>query len=304
MMCHRHVTFLQSTLQRSFLSITCHNYTNKSRYSSRSLLPRRHILFGSNTNVGKTIVSAGLVRATMPGSCYIKPLQCGGSDQEFIERYSSIQRAHTLFQWDTPASPHDACRIEQLPVSERQVLDAIQSTLDTMTLSLNGSPTWIETAGGVLSPSSSSPQNNSSHHAICSKSGWGWMSQADLYRSLIGTCSTILVGDGRLGGISATLSSLESLLIRGYQVVGLILIETPPQDNLTAIRNYIACQENFQPTIDQAIFHNVERSIVALPPLPPPSENLYKWYDSDIVHDTFVDFNQHLEDSWNTTFDD
>jgi hypothetical protein len=34
---------------------------------------------------------------------------------------------------------------------------------------------------------------------------------------------TILVGDGRLGGISSTLSAYETLLLRGYDVSAVIL---------------------------------------------------------------------------------
>ena len=33
----------------------------------------------------------------------------------------------------------------------------------------------------------------------------------------------LLVGDGQLGGISTTLSSLDALLLRGYDVVAVVL---------------------------------------------------------------------------------
>lgn len=203
---------------------------------------RTHLIFGANTDVGKTIVSAGLVRSSLGTSDvhYIKPLQCGGSDQAFVEQHvgaaTSKFQADTLFRWETPASPHVASVREDHPRSDREVLDSLQSALTSISSQSDNTTTWIETAGGVLSPSSASPVNQSPNHATTGNS-WGWKTQADLYQSLVGTAPVVLVGDGRLGGISATLSSLESLIIRGYDVMGLVLLETG-YDNVSAIREY------------------------------------------------------------------
>jgi hypothetical protein len=48
-----------------------------------------------------------------------------------------------------------------------------------------------------------------------------------------------------MGGISATLSNLESLLLRGYDVDALIVLDTEEfvqagYDNLAALRSYMA----------------------------------------------------------------
>jgi len=64
----------------------------------------------------------------------------------------------------------------------------------------------LETAGAVNSPG---------------PSGRG---QADLLRSL--RLPGFLVGDGRLGGIAATLSALESLLLRGLDVSAIVMIDS------------------------------------------------------------------------------
>lgn len=40
--------------------------------------------------------------------------------------------------------------------------------------------------------------------------------QADIYRPL--RLPVVLVGDGRLGGISATIAAYEALISRGYEV--------------------------------------------------------------------------------------
>ena len=150
---------------------------------------RQHIIFGANTDVGKTLVSTGLVRASLKNSSlvnYIKPLQCGGSDQAFVEKHvssSSNLRGQTLFSWETPASPHVASIKENLPKSDEQVLGALESALldiSKTSSSQETTTTWIETAGGVLSPSAASPLNQSPDHAFTN--GWGWSTQADLYR--------------------------------------------------------------------------------------------------------------------------
>lgn len=202
---------------------------------------RNHFIFGANTDVGKTVISAGLVRASLTNSetpvYYIKPLQCGGSDQSFVEQHASSSklRGDTLFAWDTAASPHFASRKENLPKSDGQVLGALQSALAEISSQHAASTTWIETAGGVLSPSSASPLNQSPRHA--STETWGWSTQADLYQPLLGLAPVVLVGDGRLGGISATLSAMESLIVRGFHIMGIVLLETE-YDNLTALREY------------------------------------------------------------------
>lgn len=91
----------------------------------------------------------------------------------------------------------------------------------------------VETAGGVLSPASASPDNSLTTHAKGVQSdddddgsdplSWGWSTQADLYQPL--GLPVVLVGDGRLGGISCTLSALESLAVRGYDVQGIVVVD-------------------------------------------------------------------------------
>ncbi|KAI8364577.1 pyridoxal phosphate-dependent transferase [Blakeslea trispora] len=79
----------------------------------------------------------------------------------------------------------------------------------------NGSYFFLETAGGIHSPVMSGTP------------------QVDFYRSL--RLPTILVGDSNLGGISTTLTSLESLHIRGYDVPTILLFDQPNYKNHTLI---------------------------------------------------------------------
>ena len=53
--------------------------------------------------------------------------------------------------------------------------------------------------------------------------------QANLYRPL--RAPTVLIGDAKLGGISTTVSSLESLYIRGYDVVAVLMFANDQLQN-------------------------------------------------------------------------
>jgi dethiobiotin synthetase/adenosylmethionine--8-amino-7-oxononanoate aminotransferase len=223
-------------------SITRFATTRQFSSSSHRIPSPIHFIFGANTDVGKTVISAGLVRASSRNNVthYIKPLQCGGSDQRFIDRHAlNVSSTTTLFEWDTPASPHVASRVEDKPVSDEQVLGALDACLTEKLTNASPSTTiWIETAGGVLSPSSASPDNRLPYHARDDESSWGWVTQGDLYQPFMDMGSVILVGDGRLGGISTTLSCLESLLLRGYDVDGIVLLENNGYNNQRAIQEY------------------------------------------------------------------
>ena len=264
-----------------------------------------HFIFGANTNVGKTVISAGLVQVSLARGIpvhYIKPLQCGGSDEAWILNNAPNATAETLFSWSIPTSPHVASIQENAPQSDKHVLYTLETRLaeltTTATTTTSSAAIWIETAGGVLSPSSASPLNQSPKHAQ-SNNGWGWTTQADLYQPLLGLASVVLVGDGRLGGISATLSSLESLIIRGYNISGIVMLETHGYDNAAAIRDYASRNFKMRAGSGKSLFDYPDISIVSLPQLPPEEEPLHEWYTSAQVKETLESFNQHLTTSWN-----
>ncbi|GKE04394.1 bifunctional dethiobiotin synthetase/7,8-diamino-pelargonic acid aminotransferase, mitochondrial, partial [Tanacetum coccineum] len=95
----------------------------------------------------------------------------------------------------------------------------------------------VETAGGVASPGASGSL------------------QCDLYRPF--RLPSVLVGDGRLGGISGTISAYESLIIRGYDVVAIVL-----EDH--GLANEVPLRV----------------PVLVLPPIPKdPLDNLMEWFD-------------------------
>ncbi|OQR95254.1 adenosylmethionine-8-amino-7-oxononanoate aminotransferase [Achlya hypogyna] len=231
-------------------------------------------VFGSNTDVGKTVIAAGLCRAALRSSPeatvgYIKPLQTGGDammDAGFLKRHTgdvedaaSRLSSHTLFSWETAVSPHLAASLEGKAVDDAMVVNKLSQTLRDIQSHHGASAlTVVETAGGVCSPSASGKF------------------QCDVYRPL--RLPAVLVGDGRLGGISATMSALDSLLLRGYDVTCIVLIE---QDNLS----------NGPAISDRAAELGIP--VFALDKLPPQPEPLAKWYQRstdafDAIYDSIA----------------
>jgi dethiobiotin synthetase/adenosylmethionine--8-amino-7-oxononanoate aminotransferase len=313
-------------LRRSAYGLTSNRalFSGSSGLSELSLNPhhRVHLVFGANTDVGKSIVSAGLVRAAAVATAssrlgesvnYIKPLQCGGSDESFVMNHRSREFANincqTLFSWKTPASPHLASRIENAPVSDAEVLSSLQASLRKIdeTAAESGmhdeddmrSITIIETAGGVLSPASSSPLNKFSHN-----DAWGWSTQADVYAPM--NVPVVFVGDGKLGGISVSLASLEALWSRGYRVDALVFLEDGVEgssikfgrENATAVFEHITKPSNVQ--LPKSRPYDFE--LVCLPPLPQMPDPLHGWYER--TEEDFQNLHDFLTRRWRRGLND
>ena len=223
--------------------------------------------------------------------------------------------ARTLYRWEMAASPHLASRVERMPVSDDDVLATLSTALSSL-VEENANvgdvqpSILLETAGGVLSPSSASPENVLPRHSRDPSSAasrnntddplsWGWSTQADLYQPL--GIPAILVGDGRLGGISCTLSALESLQIRGYAVQGIVVVDDGGgYGNVAALREYASRSTGGGSEQHQLMtFQNdPNESILSLPPLPPEPEPLDGWYQSNEVEEKLEAFETRLEMLW------
>ncbi|THZ86619.1 PLP-dependent transferase [Aureobasidium pullulans] len=213
------------------------------RQVGSALWPRLRTVqvYGANTGVGKTVVSTLLCKALrkrLPdyNVHYLKPISTGpleDQDNRHITRYSKDITSKTLLQFDDPVSPHIAARISKEPIDDQSILTRVYDELLSYATGKDAVAV-VETAGGVLSPA---PSGNV---------------QADLYRPL--RLPTLLVGDHRLGGIGSTISSWESLHVRGYDVNSILLFEESRYDNHTYLKDYFK-----------------ERGILTLS-LPPPPE--------------------------------
>ncbi|KAJ3079422.1 hypothetical protein HDU99_010940 [Rhizoclosmatium hyalinum] len=183
--------------------------------------------FAANTDLGKTLFSAALCRGAA--------LAFGAKNVAFVASFAKGIQASTLFTYKDPVSPHLAAIEEKRPISDdafkKAIQEAVQNGIKQMDQTKDGF-ILVETAGGVHSPTASGTL------------------QSDVYKSLSPQPipSTILIGDSRLGGISTTLCSHESLRARGFSVPLVLLFENKRYLNHEVIRNYVDANVVVVPT--------------------------------------------------------
>lgn len=165
---------------------------------------------GTDTDVGKTVVSAWLLRHL--GWEYWKPVQAGvagGTDVARVRHLSgaAAHRFHpSAYVLREPLSPHEAARREGIEIElERFRLPVAR-------------PLVVEGAGGVLVPLN--PQ------AL----------MVDLMVRL--GLPVVLVSRTALGTLNHTLLSLEALRHRGVEVVGVVMCGAAAPHNRQAIEQY------------------------------------------------------------------
>ena len=164
----------------------------------------RLVVCGTDTDVGKTVVSAWLVQGL--NATYWKPVQSGldgGGDRERVRRMLDLPRDRLLpevYAFHEPVSPHWAAELDQQP-------------LDPDRLALPESPDdlVVETAGGVMVPLTRS-----------------WLQIDQLVQWDL---PIVLVARSGLGTLNHTLLTLEALRTRQLRVLGLILNGPAHADN-------------------------------------------------------------------------
>ncbi|ODA83832.1 hypothetical protein RJ55_02348 [Drechmeria coniospora] len=187
---------------------------------------RVYQIFGANTEVGKTVFATLLSRAAkrrcqQETVTFLKPVSTGAveeADERHLQRFAATTTRKTLFQYQLPLSPHLAAPASGQHVPSDHVL--LARCHDFAAQCASEGPGWLflETAGGVHSPAPSGT------------------TQADLYMPL--RAPTVLVADPRLGGISQTIAAFESLHIRGYDVVSVLLFRNAKYKNHTFLADY------------------------------------------------------------------
>ncbi|KAK7044197.1 hypothetical protein VNI00_007917 [Paramarasmius palmivorus] len=198
---------------------------------------RVHQVFGANTDVGKTLLTAALVRASAASQkpvFYLKPVSTGPpeeADDGHVQRYTASlkDRVSTkcLFRYQEPVSPHLAAKLAAeegdlrgIPSDEtfaNSVADFIRQCASNSSTKAH---MYVETAGGIHSPTLSGT------------------TQAEAYRSLF--LPTVLIGDSKLGGISTTISAYEALVLRGYIVDCILLFRDEYYRNWEYLKEYFA----------------------------------------------------------------
>jgi dethiobiotin synthase len=161
---------------------------------------------GTDTNVGKTVLSAALMLRYPDVACYWKPIQTGPDDDTAeVRRLSGGRVLDEGIRHPDPVSPH----LSYQRIDLRSLLPSRDS---------GGEVYIVEGAGGVLVPVNDSE------------------TMADLMVML--GLPVIVATRTTLGTINHTLLTLEALRIRALRVAGVVMIGDPHPENRAAIERY------------------------------------------------------------------
>jgi dethiobiotin synthase len=172
-----------------------------------------YFVTGTDTNVGKTVLSALLVAAL--DAVYWKPVQTGaseGTDRESVSLWSEAkadQLPLERYRFYMPVSPHLASREEGVRID----LDAFE-----LPAARAGRKWIIEGAGGVMAP----------------------LNERDLMRDLMQRIGfpVIIAARTALGTINHTLLTLAALREARIPICGVALIGDENIENRNAIEHY------------------------------------------------------------------
>jgi len=162
------------------------------------------VVTATDTDVGKTVFSAGLVRAL--DGYYWKPIQAGtegGTDSDTVRRLSGLSADRILpeaYRLATPASPHHAAAIDNVAIDPARLAPP---PCDRRLV--------IEGAGGLLVPLA------------------GGLLLADIFAQW--RFETIVVARTALGTINHSLLTIEALRARGIPILGIAFVGDPQEDS-------------------------------------------------------------------------
>tara|TARA_Y100000589_G_scaffold199300_1_gene188147 strand:- start:1955 stop:2614 length:660 start_codon:yes stop_codon:yes gene_type:complete len=169
------------------------------------------IVCGTDTDIGKTLISAFLVRGL--NSFYWKPIQSGTeneTDSEYVRRVSRVNNKQILkeaYIFSSPVSPHWAAEIDQKEVRK--------SALNLPKINQN---LVVETAGGLMVPLTRD------------------FLQIDQMKTW--DLPVIIVCRSSLGTLNHTLLSIEALRKRKIKIMGLIVNGKKHLDNPKTLHNF------------------------------------------------------------------
>ncbi len=175
-------------------------------------MPESFFITGTDTGVGKTVVSALLCVGL--DATYWKPVQTGtreGTDTETVMQLAQLPRQRTLpesYRFKPPVSPHLAAKWAGVRIELRKI---------KMPAPVPGS-LIAEGAGGVLVPLNRTQL------------------MTDLMRHL--NLPVVLVARTTLGTINHTLLSLAALRAARLDIRAVVLVGKPNRENEAAIRRY------------------------------------------------------------------
>lgn len=201
---------------------------------------------GTDTNVGKTVVSAAIMaryRAEAPLR-YWKPIQTGIEQDDDSAEVARLAGAGTGLRprhdeilpsgarLPRPVSPHLAARLAGTRITVRSLVEQLDDDEETR---------WIvEGAGGVLVP----------------------INERETMADLIGALDlpVLVAARSTLGTINHTLMTIEVLRRRMLRVAGVVMVGEPNDENRLAIERYGAVEVLGQmPRFDPLTPESIER---------------------------------------------
>ena len=176
-----------------------------------SIFSKKIVICGTDTDVGKTIVSSFFVQGL--DAIYWKPIQSGteeGTDTQTVCELLSLESNRYLperYKFKAPVSPHWAAEKESRVIEPSNLHLPV---LDKLII--------IETAGGLMVPLNRN---------------WLQIDQLKAWKAPV-----ILVARTGLGTLNHTLLSLESLRKRNINVLGIVLNGPPHPDNPKTLEQF------------------------------------------------------------------
>jgi dethiobiotin synthetase len=176
-------------------------------------MANRFFITGTDTGIGKTVVSALLCAAL--DAIYWKPIQTGtreGTDRNAVMRLAEIPASRTIvenYKFTPPVSPHLAARLTGARIELRKIKMPQLAAKEALI---------VEGAGGVLVPVNRTQL------------------MTDVMRHL--RLPILLVARTSLGTINHTLLSLGALRSAGLSVRGVVMVGKPHGENRKAIEHY------------------------------------------------------------------
>ncbi|MDR8392324.1 dethiobiotin synthase [Aliifodinibius sp. S!AR15-10] len=174
--------------------------------------PTSLFVTGTDTGIGKTVVSAMLTQAL--SATYWKPIQSGleeETDTQFVKRVTELpdsQFVKERFQLTEPLSPHASAAIDGVEI---KMNDFKLPEFDTENLIVEG-------AGGLMVP----------------------MNGKDMIIDLISYLDlpALLVSRSELGTLNHTFLSLEAMRERDIEILGVVMNGPKNESNRKAIEKY------------------------------------------------------------------
>ena len=169
------------------------------------------IVTGTDTDIGKSVVSAMLVQAL--SADYYKPVQAGldgETDTKFVKRLSGMPNEHfwpETYRLQTPASPHLSAK-----------LDGVTIDVNHLELPHSDRLLIVEGAGGLLVP----------------------LTDDVLFIEMFARwqAPVVLCASTRLGTINHSLLSIEALRRRNIEILGVVFVGDKMESSETAIVNF------------------------------------------------------------------